>query len=149
MDGDEERIILSSAAESPEDARTLSSAASSMRRRIEVTLRKTPGSMGGGVGFPGSGTGNRGGKFPEDVGVENAIEAEREGARGESGGERSGNVWLWGWIPLRLLLGKEEPVETEGGSRGERGSGAAKVAGSRLSVRSDSKSSSGSWSHGP
>jgi hypothetical protein len=97
MEGeDDERIMLSSAADSPEEARTLSSAASSMSRLMEVTLRNTPGSIGGGVGFPGSGTGNGGGKFPEEE-VENVIDAEvdeSEGVRGESGGERSGNAWL-------------------------------------------------------
>lgn len=105
MEGeDDDRIMLSSAADSPEEARTLSSAASSMSLLIEVTLRKTPGSMGGGVGLPGSGTGNGGGKFPEED-VENVIEAdESEGVRGESGGDRSGNEWLCEWNPLRLLL---------------------------------------------
>lgn len=52
---------LREAAERPDEARTDSSAASSMSRRIVVTLRKTPGSMGGGVGLPGTGTGNAGG----------------------------------------------------------------------------------------
>jgi hypothetical protein len=94
MEGEDERIMLSSAADSPEDARTLSSAASSMRRRIEVTFRNTPGSMGGGVGLPGSGIGNGGGKFPGGEEVENVIEVEREEVRGESGGESSGNVEL-------------------------------------------------------
>jgi hypothetical protein len=97
MEGeDEERIMLSSAADRPEDARTLSSAASSMRRRMEVTFRKTPGSIGGGVAFPGSGRGNRGGMLPPED-AENVIDAEMEESedvRGESGGERSGKGWL-------------------------------------------------------
>ena len=47
------RSAPSAAAERPEDARTESSAASSMSFRMEVTFRKTPGSMGGGTAFPG------------------------------------------------------------------------------------------------
>lgn len=48
----------SSAADNPEAARTESSAASSISRRIEVTERNTPGSIGGGVALPGRGVGN-------------------------------------------------------------------------------------------
>ena len=43
------------AEERPDDARTESSAASSIRRRIDATFRNTPGSMGGGVGLPDMG----------------------------------------------------------------------------------------------
>lgn len=49
------------AAESPELARTESSDASSIRRRMLDTERKTPGSIGGGVAFPGLGAGKGGG----------------------------------------------------------------------------------------
>lgn len=58
------RIDPSAAADKPDVARTESSAASSMRRRIVVTERKTPGSMGGGVALPvaGVGSGGSGGK---------------------------------------------------------------------------------------
>ena len=64
----------------PEDARTESSAASSIRRRIVVTLRNTPGSIGGGVGLPG--IGKRGG-------FEAVVYDDGKGLklrRGESGG---------------------------------------------------------------
>lgn len=47
----------SSAALRPDVARTESSAASSINFRILVTLRNTPGSMGGGVALPGFGGG--------------------------------------------------------------------------------------------
>lgn len=59
-------IDPSSAADRPEDARTESSAASSIRRRIDVTERNTPGSIGGGVAFPGLGLGNGGGGGNEE-----------------------------------------------------------------------------------
>ena len=49
------------AADRPEDALTDSSDASSMSLRIFVTERKTPGSIGGGVAFPGFGAGKGGG----------------------------------------------------------------------------------------
>ena len=51
----------SAAADNPEDARTESSEASSMSRRICVTDLNTPGSIGGGVAFPGFGVGSGGG----------------------------------------------------------------------------------------
>ena len=55
------RIAPKAAEVKPEDARTDNSAASSISRRIDVTERKTPGSMGGGVAFPGGVGGKRGG----------------------------------------------------------------------------------------
>lgn len=73
---DPPRMDPSSAADNPDEARTDSSAASSMSLRIDVTERKTPGSIGGGVAFPGFGVGNGGGSGS----VENV-------PRGESGGE--------------------------------------------------------------
>lgn len=45
-------------ADSPDDARTESSDASSINLRIDTTDRKTPGSTGGGLAFPGAGDGN-------------------------------------------------------------------------------------------
>jgi hypothetical protein len=48
-----------------------------MRRRIVETERKTPGSIGGGIGLPGGGAGSGG--YDKD-----AMES-----RGESGGEES------------------------------------------------------------
>jgi hypothetical protein len=71
------RIDPSAAADIPDEARTASSEASSMSRRIVVTERKTPGSIGGGIGLPGGGAGSGG--YDND-----AIES-----RGESGGEES------------------------------------------------------------
>lgn len=71
------RIEPSAAADIPDEARTASSEASSMRRRIVVTERKTPGSIGGGIGLPGGGAGSGG--YDKDA---------RE-SRGESGGEES------------------------------------------------------------
>jgi hypothetical protein len=44
----------------PERARTDSSEASSTRRLIVVTERKTPGSIGGGIAWPGLGKGSGG-----------------------------------------------------------------------------------------
>ena len=64
------------AADKPEDARTDSSDASSMSRLMCVTERNTPGSIGGGVAFPGFGVGKGGGGGR----LENAL-------CGESGGE--------------------------------------------------------------
>jgi hypothetical protein len=58
---DAPRMNPNSAVDNPEEARTHSSAASSMRRRIDVTDRKTPGSMGGGVGLSSAEMGNEGG----------------------------------------------------------------------------------------
>ena len=55
------RIDPRAAADKPELARTDNSAASSMSLRIEVTLRKTPGSIGGGGAFPALGDGKGGG----------------------------------------------------------------------------------------
>jgi hypothetical protein len=48
-----------------------------MRRRIVATERKTPGSIGGGIGLPGGGAGSRG--YDKDA----------RASRGESGGEES------------------------------------------------------------
>lgn len=112
----------SSAADKPDAARTDNSAASSMRRRIEVTDRNTPGSMGGGAAFPGLGRGK-----------------EENGLPGDSGGE-------YGPRSRCLLV---EMLIVGAGSGGRRASGADKVAGSRFSIRRDSSSSRGSWSHGP
>lgn len=67
----------SAAADMPDEARTANSEASSMRRRIVATERKTPGSIGGGIGLPGGGEG-RGG---QDI--------DAKAWRGESGGELS------------------------------------------------------------
>lgn len=58
---DAPRMNPNSAVDNPEEARTHSSAASSIRRRIDVTDRNTPGSMGGGVGLSSAETGNEGG----------------------------------------------------------------------------------------
>lgn len=57
MPDDPPRMELSAAADNPEEARTDSSAASSISFRIEVTERKTPGSIGGGIALPGFGVG--------------------------------------------------------------------------------------------
>lgn len=57
----EPRIEPRAAADSPDEARTESSEASSINLLIEVTERKMPGSIGGGVAFPGGGVGNGGG----------------------------------------------------------------------------------------
>ena len=67
----------SAAADIPDEARMASSEASSIRRRIVVIERKTPGSMGGGIGLPGDGAGSGG------------YDSEEKFRRGESGGERS------------------------------------------------------------
>lgn len=78
------------AADNPEDALTESSEASSINLLIEATERKIPGSMGGGVAFPGSGVGKGGG----DGRVLNVL-------RGESGG-----VWSLKLAkPRSLILG--------------------------------------------
>lgn len=84
------------AGDSPDDARTESSAASSIRRRIVATLRNTPGSMGGGVGLPGIG---------QRSGVEAVVYDEGKELklrRGESGGEWSENAWS----PLSISRGR-------------------------------------------
>jgi hypothetical protein len=65
-------------ADSPDDARTESSDASSINLRIDATDRKTPGSTGGGLAFPGAGDGN-GFAFV-------FCEKELKVIRGESGG---------------------------------------------------------------
>ena len=120
------------AAERPEDARTESSEASSISLRILATERNTPGSMGGGVAFPGFGEGSGGGggrlvKRP----------------RGESGEE---------WSPTLAkprLLGLYGASLSKECVCGVLGSEAVKVLGSRFSTRRDSSSSRGSCSHGP
>lgn len=70
------RMDPSSMADRPDEARTDSSAASSIRRRMDVTQRKTPGSIGGGVALPGLGVGKGGAGGKAENGV-----------LGESGGE--------------------------------------------------------------
>lgn len=124
------------AADSPDEARTDSSDASSISRLIWVTDLKTPGSIGGGVALPGLGDGKGGGGGS----CANVL-------RGESGGEWSPRLAkpcrrrVWVWL---------EPFDGEG--RGDRRVSAAddcKVAGSRLMTSRDSKSSTGSCSHGP
>lgn len=65
-------------ADNPDDARTESSDASSINLRIDATDRKTPGSTGGGLAFPGAGDGN-GFAFV-------FCEKELKVIRGESGG---------------------------------------------------------------
>lgn len=81
----------SSTAESPDAARTESSAASSMRRRILVTERKAPGSMGGGVGLPGrdggKGGGGGGGNGRGCMGWEENV--------GDSGREQEESPRMW------------------------------------------------------
>ncbi len=94
---------------------------------MDVTLRKTPGSIGGGVALPGFGGGMGGG---------------RGRLRGESGGERSRKLRS----RIRLVL---EELFGEGGMEGILGSAADSVAGSRLSTNKDSSSSIGSCSQGP
>lgn len=121
------------AAERPELARTESSEASSIRRRMFVTERKTPGSIGGGVALPGfgGGKGGGGGRAAKEL-------------CGESGGE---------WSPRpayprsrRRGAGMEDVGDERGGRRA---SAADRVAGSRLSTSRDSSSSTGNCSHGP
>jgi len=73
-------MVPSSAADKPDEARTDSSAASSISCLMDLTERKTPGSIGGGVALPGFEGGNGGGNGI----VENVL-------RGESGGEKSPN----------------------------------------------------------
>lgn len=126
----------SAAADRPEVARTESSDASSMSRRICVTDLNTPGSIGGGVALPGLGDGKGGG----------------EGScakvlRGESGGEWSPRLAKpcirRDTRPSGLLVGG-------GGSAGRRVSDEdCNVAGSRFMTSRDSRSSTGSCSHGP
>ena len=65
-------------AESPDEARTESSDASSINLRMDATERNTPGSTGGGLAFPGAGEGN---EF-----VFAFCEKEVKVVRGESGG---------------------------------------------------------------
>lgn len=74
------RMEPRAAEDSPDDARTDSSAASSIRRRIVATLRNTPGSMGGGVGLPGIGKRGRAEAVVYDTGKEPKLR------RGELGG---------------------------------------------------------------
>lgn len=109
---------------------------------MEVTLRNTPGSMGGGVAFPGVGAGSGGGRgrllYDEEV-VDDVFRA----ARGNSGGLRSPK-------PSKPLSRRLPPDLLTDGVAGMRGcSGAIRVAGSRFRTRSDSRSSRGSCSHGP
>ena len=140
------RMDARAARDSPDDARTDSSAASSIRRRIIVTLRNTPGSMGGGAGLPG--IGRRGG-------VQAAGYDEGKGLklrRGESGGVWSGGAWS----PLSISRGRGSARAWSGecAVRGEcrvckGGFAPESAAGSVLRTRRDSSNSSGSWSHGP
>jgi hypothetical protein len=71
------RMDPRAAADIPDEARTASSEASSIRRRMVVTERNTPGSMGGGIGLPGGGAGSGG------------YDSDARANRGESGGEES------------------------------------------------------------
>lgn len=73
-------MVPNSTADKPDEARTDNSAASSISCLMNLTERKTPGSMGGGVALPGLEGENGGGKGN----VENVL-------RGESGGEKSPN----------------------------------------------------------
>jgi hypothetical protein len=143
------RMEPRAARDNPEDARTDSSAASSIRRRIIATLRNTPGSMGGGVGLPG--IGKRGG-------IQAAVYDEDKGLklrRGESGGVWSGGLWS----PLSISRGQgsARAWRAECGECAVRdecrvckgGFALESAAGSVLRTRRDSSNSSGSWSHGP
>lgn len=143
------RMDPRAAEDSPDDARTDSSAASSIRRRIIATLRNTPGSMGGGVGLPG--IGKRGGAqvvvYDEGKGLKLR--------RGESGGVWSGGAWS----PLSISRGRESARvwRTECGEWTVRdecrvcegGFALESAVGSVLRTRRDSSNSRGSWSHGP
>jgi hypothetical protein len=120
---DPDLIEPNSAAESPEEARTESSAASSMSRRMFLTERKIPGSIGGGVAFPGFGGGNGGGK---GIGA-NVL-------RGESGGEKSTKP-----CDPRSRCLVDDPLRG-----GNRVSGPVSVWGSRLRDKRESRSSTGS-----
>ena len=108
-----------------------------MRERIEVTERKTPGSMGGGVAFPELGGGKGGGG---DMGWYCCL----YGLLGESGGEKSPSPYM-----LRELLdiggGRRGGGRVAMVSEGE----AVSVVGFIFRTSKDSKSSRGSWSHGP
>lgn len=92
-----------------------------------LTERKTPGSIGGGVIFPDLGGGNGGGRGNEL----NAF-------RGESGGEKLLKLWNpRSRCLVNARLGEEIKED-------ERGSSPIKVVGSRLSVKRESRSSTGS-----
>ena len=103
---------------------------------MEVMERKTPGSKGGGVAFPGLGGGKGGGG---DMGW-----CCWYGLPGESGGEKSPSPYM-----LRDLLdicgGRRGGGRVAMVSEGE----AVSVVGSIFRTSKDSKSSRGSWSHGP
>lgn len=103
-----------------------------MSRRICVTERNTPGSIGGGVALPGLGDGKGGGGGR----LANVL-------RGESGGEWSAMLEN----PRSRAFGLDDVLC--GGSAGNLESAAESVAGSRFSTSNDSSSSSGSCSHGP
>lgn len=122
----------SAAADRPEDARTESSEASSISLRIWATERNTPGSMGGGVAFPGLGEGRGGGGgrlaniLRGESGEEWSLTLEKPRFLGLYGVSLS-KEWVWG------------PLD----------SGTVKVLGSRFNMRSDSSNSRGNCSHGP
>jgi len=123
-----------------------------MSLRIEATLLKTPGSMGGGGAVPV---------------LDDGIELE-----GVGGNAKSNVGYAFGLVnmpfiskELRLcrpwsrsltfppgtdiLLGRLSPVEVENEGFDREGGSEERVAGSRLSASKDSSSSIGSCSHGP
>ena len=140
------RMDPRAAEESPDDARTDSSAASSIRRRIVATLRNTPGSMGGGVGLPG---------IDKRGGVETVVYGEGKGLKLRCG--ESGGVWSErAWRPLSTSRGRGrarawrvECVVRDGCRVCECGFALESAAGSVLRMRRDSSNSRGSWSQGP
>lgn len=126
-------MVPNSIADKPDEARTDNSAASSISCLMDLTERKTPGSIGGGVALPGLDGGNGVGNGE----VENVL-------RGESGGEKSPNPWKQ---RSRCLLA--QILEEVGGSNGRRVSATVRMAGSRLRLRRESRSSTGSCNQGP
>lgn len=125
-------MVPNSAADKPDEARTDNSAASSISCLMDLTERKTPGSIGGGVALPGL----EGGKGGANGNVENVV-------RGDSGGEKSPNPWK---LRSRCLL--EIPDEVSG-SGGRRVSATVRAVGSRLRLKRESRSSRGSCNQGP